>query len=85
MTPLPGSAPAARLSPLAVVAFVFVFVFPPVAILLGCMAQSAMRPTPGRGRGLAKAAVLLGSVFTALTALSLLVSFGLIGASLHVG
>ena len=73
-----------RLSTLAVAAFVCVFVVPPVAVVVGVIALNGLRRTPARGAALAKLAVVLGGIFTALSVLALLVASGLIAPSFHL-
>lgn len=67
---------------LAIVAFVFVFVFCPVSIVLGHMALGEIRRTGQDGESLAKAALILGYVFTGLALL--LVAVAVVGALLAI-
>jgi lipopolysaccharide export LptBFGC system permease protein LptF len=62
----------------AILAFVFVWFFCPVSIVLGHVALRQIRQTGEGGAPLAKAALILGYVFTALAVL--LVCVAAIGA-----
>ena len=68
---------------MAIIAFVFVWIFCPVSIVLGHMAQRQIRQTGEGGAGLAKAALILGYVFTALAVL--LIGIALVGALIAIG
>jgi hypothetical protein len=54
---------------LAILALVLAFVFAPAAIVLGVLARRQIRQTGEDGHGLATAGLVIGIVFTALTAL----------------
>lgn len=61
--PAASNAPTSGLAPfstLAIVAFVFAFVFFPVGIITGHIALARIGRTGERGRGLALAAVIIG-------------------------
>lgn len=76
------AAQAPKTNTMAVVAFVFVWIFCPVSIVLGHMALSEIRRTGEGGESLAKAALILGYVFTGLALL--LVSVAVVGALIAI-
>jgi hypothetical protein len=83
--PVPGTPPgfagqAPPTNTLAIIAFVFVWIFCPVSIVLGHLALGQIRRTGEGGAGLAKAALILGYVFTGLTLL--IVGVAVVGALL---
>ncbi|MBB5956161.1 hypothetical protein FHS29_002747 [Saccharothrix tamanrassetensis] len=52
---------------LAIAALVCAFVFAPAAIVLGIVARNQIKQTGEEGRGLATAGLVLGTIFTVLT------------------
>jgi Domain of unknown function (DUF4190) len=64
--PPPYPATARATNTMAILALVFAFVFAPVGIVLGIMARNQIARTGEGGAGLAKAGLILGSVFTGL-------------------
>jgi uncharacterized membrane protein len=64
-------------STLAVIAFVLVWLVTPVGLILGYVAISEIRQSGGAksGVGLARAAIILGWIFVALSALAIVVIF----------
>jgi hypothetical protein len=58
--------PAPGTNTMAILALVLAFVFAPVGIVLGIMARNQIARTGEGGAGLAKAGLILGSVFTGL-------------------
>jgi phosphotransferase system glucose/maltose/N-acetylglucosamine-specific IIC component len=63
MYPVPVVRPT---NTLAIVALILVFVFPPVAIVLGAIARSQIRQSGEQGDGMALAGIIGGSIATAL-------------------
>ena len=63
----PGDAPGpARTNTLAIVSLVAAFVAPLIGLVLGLVARGQVRRSGENGRGLATAAIVLGSVFSAI-------------------
>ena len=66
--PTPYTAPPAgsvpRTNTLAIIALIAAFVFAPVGIILGVIAQKQIKQSGEAGAGLAKAGLILGIVFT---------------------
>jgi len=71
-----------RTNTMAIIAFVFVWIFCPISIVLGHMALREIRRTGEGGESLAKAALILGYVFTGLALL--LVAVAVVGALLAI-
>ena len=61
-------APANKIPPLTIVAFVSSFLLPIAGVVLGVLSLVRL-PRQSRGRGLAIASVVIGAVLTALTVL----------------
>jgi Domain of unknown function (DUF4190) len=59
---------------LAVVSLVSVFVFPPLAVILGHMARQQIRRSGESGAGIALGALIIGYVVTAIVAVLVLVA-----------
>ena len=57
---------AQKINTMALIGFIGAFVIPVVGIVLGVIGFNQTRVTGEGGRGLARAAVILGSVFTLL-------------------
>jgi hypothetical protein len=64
--PAPMAAPEPKLNTLSWISVVVAFIAAPVAIVLGLVARSQIRRTGERGKGLALAGTILGSVFTVI-------------------
>ena len=76
--PPPGYPPPGYLyrrptNTMAIMALVLAFVFAPVGLVLGVVARRQIRETGEEGDGLALAAIVIGSVATALFVLGLVV------------
>jgi hypothetical protein len=76
----PPAPTAPKTNTLALIGFIAAFVIPVVGIVLGAMGMKQTRVTGEGGRGLARAAVFLGSLFTLLQ-----VGFFIVWASLFFG
>jgi len=80
-----GYAPVAPTNTMAILALVFAFIFPPVAIVLGHMAKKQIAQTGEQGEGLATAGLWVGYIFTGLyvafCALWLIMVVGIFGAA----
>lgn len=76
-TPAPAPAAGAPTNVLAIIGLIAAFVFAPVGIVLGFIAQNQIKTTGEGGAGLAKAAIILGIVFTILWVLILILSIAL--------
>lgn len=77
-TPLSNQGQLAGTNTMAIIALVFVWIFCPVSIVLGHIALRQIRQTGEGGESLAKAALILGYVFTGLALL--LGGIALVGA-----
>jgi hypothetical protein len=74
-TPAAGAARPTNV--LAIIALIAAFVVAPVGIVLGFIAQNQIKQTGESGAGLAKAAIILGIVFTVLGLLAIILSIAL--------
>lgn len=66
MSESPAVPQSAKFSALAIVAFVFAFLFSLIGLILGIIAYVRTGSTGMRGRGLALAAIILSAVFLIL-------------------
>lgn len=71
--PVAGAPPT---NTMAVLALVFAFVFPPLAIVFGLIARDQIRRTGEAGRGLATAGLVIGIVFLVLALVPFAIAAG---------
>lgn len=74
-------APARGTNTMAVLALGFAFVFSPLGIVFGVMARRQIAGSGEGGAGLAKAGLILGIVFTALSVLWVIAMVALMAVS----
>lgn len=81
--PYPQYAPPPPTNTMAILAIIFAFVFAPLGIVFGVIGRKEIRRTGESGAGLALAGIWVGSVFTAFSALMIIVWIVLFAAIVH--
>lgn len=76
--PAPAPVTIPRTNTLAIIGFVASFMIPVVGIVLGVMAQRQIALSKEEGAGLAKAAVIIGVIGTALTVVFVVIWFAML-------
>jgi hypothetical protein len=68
---------------MAILALVFAFVCAPAAIVLGILAHNQIRRSGEQGQGLATAGLVLGIVFTAISAIVIIAMFFILDTAVN--
>ena len=66
-------APAEGTNTMAILSLVLAFVFAPAGLILGIIARKQIRQTGEEGDGLALAGIIVGSIFSAIAVLAIII------------
>jgi Domain of unknown function (DUF4190) len=78
-----GYPPQPSTNTMAILALVFAFVCAPAAIVLGILARNQIRRSGEQGQGLATAGLVLGIVFTSISAIAIIAMFFIIDTAVN--